>query len=100
MSYLSTKIDRTSTQLYGIKQNYFLWLFKNWNAELKSLPSYPLLHIIRYIWSAKDPIGVEVLVLVAASWLSPRSLSIKDEPKPPLYSLEDGTLGITPGTGL
>ena len=49
---------------------------------------------------AREPIGVDVEVLVAASWLSPRSLSIKDAPNPPLYSLEEGTLGWTPGQGL
>lgn len=37
---------------------------------------------------------------LAASTASPKSFAINLFPKPPVYPLDDGTFGSTPGTGL
>lgn len=37
---------------------------------------------------------------LAASTAKPKSLAINLFPNPPVYPLEDGTFGSTPGTGL
>mmetsp|Transcript_42774 Transcript_42774/g.108194 ORF Transcript_42774/g.108194 Transcript_42774/m.108194 type:complete len:239 (+) Transcript_42774:234-950(+) len=54
----------------------------------------------RYSCSTREPTGTGLAHCSAAAMASPRSLSIRELPKPPSYSRDAGTPSITPGQGL
>ncbi len=62
--------------------------------------NYPLAHKRPYNWWALEPRGKIAFADLAASIANPKSFSIKAEPKPPLYSLFAGEVGVIPGAGL
>lgn len=64
--------------------DYFLSCFKKyWYTDEKSLSANSVFIMVRYNSWAKDPRGVGVFVLVAASCAIPRSFTISFVPNPP-----------------